>query len=468
MTATLPARPKLSPLGEQAADAALHPGAELLDEVAAWLARYLALPTQHALTVLALWAAHTHASERFYVTPRLILDSAEPGSGKTRVLELLALLCRRPKLSISTTTAALYRRIAERPLTVLLDETDAMFAPKSAPQHEDLRALLNAGYKRGATVDRCVGDGAKIKVVEFPVFAPVALAGLAGRMPATVTSRGVTLHMRRRAPHEHVDPFTEQEAANEARPLHGQLADWTTEVADELAAARPTMPAGVVDRPAENWRALLAVADAAGGAWPGRSRTACSYFVLDTDPGELSLGVRLLADLRGLYVEQDTDRMPSAEIVTALRECEESPWGDLWGKPLDVRRLARELGRYGIASKNLKLADGRVVKGYRTDGVDGLRDAWLRYLHPEKSATAATSATSQANPGSGQTPVAATSATSTTSATGEKPLTRQVAPVAPVAPNTGTAAGANDDPDMDAAEDLLRDLLGAKRIEDNP
>lgn len=187
-----------------------------------------------------------------------ILDSAEPGSGKTRVLELLALLCRNPKLSISTTTAALCRRIAQGPLTVLLDETDAIFAPKAAQQHEDLRALLNAGYKRGATVDRCVGDGAKIKVVEFPVFAPVALAGLAGRMPATITTRSVTVHMRRRAPSEHVEPLSEQEAAQEAEPLHDRLADWVTEVADELA-----------------------VADAAGGAWPARARAACSYFVLD-------------------------------------------------------------------------------------------------------------------------------------------------------------------------------------------
>ncbi|MGH3769602.1 MAG: DUF3631 domain-containing protein [Pseudonocardiaceae bacterium] len=435
MTATV-ASPKLSPAGQAVLDAMRHPGAGVLNEVAAWLARYLALPTPHALTVLVLWAAHTHASEKFYVTPRLILDSAEPASGKTRVLELLALLCHRPKLSISTTTAALYRRIAEGPLTLLLDETDAIFAPKSAPQHEDLRALLNAGYKRGATVDRCVGDGSKIKVVEFPVFAPVALAGLAGRMPATVTTRGVTLHMRRRAPSEHVDPFTEQEAEQEAKPLHVLLAEWATEVADELRAARPTMPAGVVDRPAENWRALLAVADAAGGAWPGLARAACSYFVLDTDPGELSLGIRLLADLRVLYTQRDTDRMPSAEIVTALREWEESPWGDLWGKPLDTRRLARELGRYGIASKNLKLADGRVVKGYRTDGADGLRDGWLRYL-PEKSATTATGATSQASTGSGQDTVAATNATSTTSATSENPLTSEVAEVAPVAPNTG-------------------------------
>lgn len=107
--------------------------------------------------------------------------------------------------------------------------------------------------------------------------------------------------------------------------------------------------------------------------------------------------MRLLADLWDLYAKRDTDRMTSTEIVTELRELEEAPWGDLWGKPLDPRRLARELVRYGIASKDLKQPDGRVLKGYRIDGADGLRDAWLRYL-PGKSATTATGATSQVRP----------------------------------------------------------------------
>jgi len=156
-------------------------------------------------------------------TPRLVLDSAEPGSGKTRVLELLALLCRRPKLAISTTTAALYRRLAQGPLTVLLDEVDAIFNPKNGGNYEDLRALLNAGYKRGATVDRCVGDAAKMRVQELPVFAPVALAGLAGKMPSTITSRAITIHMRRRAPGEHVMPYRERDAEQDAKPLREQL-----------------------------------------------------------------------------------------------------------------------------------------------------------------------------------------------------------------------------------------------------
>ncbi|MGV9586370.1 DUF3631 domain-containing protein [Nocardia farcinica] len=353
--------------------------AAVLDAVRELFGKYVRFPDEHCLTAVTLWAAHTWAVPAFYVTPRLVLDSPEPGSGKTRVLELLALTCRSAKLTLSTTTAALYRRIAQAdvPPTVLQDEADAVFGRSSTPQTEDLRALFNAGYKRGATVDRCEGDSKKMTVREFPVFAPVALAGIAGNMPATITTRSVTIHMRRRAPGEKVAPFRERDADAEAEPLRHALEAWADANLAELEEARPDMPAGVEDRPAEVWEALIAVADNVGGHWPEMARAACKHFVLNTDPGELSRGVRLLDDVRKAFGERDA--MHSADVVAALVADEEAPWADLYGKPIDQRRLARELKRYGVESAQIKI-DGRGAKGYRIDGPDGLIQAWERYL----------------------------------------------------------------------------------------
>jgi len=366
--------------------------AEVLDEVAAWIGRYLSVPSEHCITVLALWAAHTHATGVFYVTPRLILDSAEPESGKTRVLELLNLIVRAPIFTMNTTIAALYRRLDGEPRTILLDEADAVFAKGAAQNHEDLRALLNAGYKRGATVDRCVGDGASMAVKEFPVFAPVALAGIAGNMPATITTRAVTVHMRRRAPDEDIAEFIEEDAVGEAAPLRQALADWMGSAADsELKGSHPAMPAGVADRKAEVWRALLAIADAAGGDWPEAARRACRHFVLATDPGELSLGVRLLADLREVFGSQDV--MPTIFILEKLQAIEEAPWADMHGKPIDARRLSRMLGKYQVKPKVVRIGDS-TPRGYSREQ---LADLWHRYLDPPVSATSATSATSLAS-----------------------------------------------------------------------
>ncbi|MFF0816151.1 DUF3631 domain-containing protein [Rhodococcus sp. NPDC003318] len=365
------------------------PGAGLLDDVTAFLGWYSVYPDKHCAPTYALWIAHTHASDSFYVTPRIIFSSPEPGSGKTRDLELGALLAHNPKMTISATTAALYRRISaaadedQLPPTIFFDEVDAIFGRTTAPQTEDLRALLNAGYKRGATVDRCEGDSKNMKVREFPVFAPVALAGLAGNMPATITTRSVTIHKRKRAPGEKVHPFRERDAAAQAAPIQADLAEWVGSIADELAEARPEMPRGVEDRPAEVWEALLAIADAAGGHWPGTARSACRHFVVDAEPPELSIGVQLLADCRRVFGGRD--RVKTEELVLSLRDLEESPWKDLHGKQIDARTLARLLKPYGIRSKTQKMPDGTPAKGYAATGATGFHDAWTRYLPADPS-----------------------------------------------------------------------------------
>jgi Protein of unknown function (DUF3631) len=384
-------------------------GHEVLDEVCAFLRRFSVFPSQHCAPMLTLWYAHTHAAEHFYVTPRLILDSVEPGSGKTRVLEVAQHLVRAPEMTISATTAALFRMVGEGPITILFDEVDAVFNTKNGGNYEDLRAMLNAGYKRSATIARCVGDAKTMKVQRFPVYAPAALAGIASAMPATITTRAITIHMRRRAPNEHVEPFKERAVQRHAAPLRDTLAAWIDRAAHRLADAVPEMPDGVTDRAAEIWEPLITIADEAGGHWPATARTACTHFVTTAATTPASLGIRLLADLRALFTTRDTDRIPTTDILTALTDMDEAPWAELQGKPLDARRLGRLLGKYGVHSKDLRQPGGSVAKGYRTHGDDGLADAWNRYLPP--AATAATCATPQVSPVADGAAVADTSAT---------------------------------------------------------
>lgn len=426
---------------------------ELLNEIHRKVTKYVTFPAEHHSVVVALWIVHTWVIGAFYVTPRLILDSAEPGSGKTRVLELLALLCRSAKLTLNTTTAALYRRIAAAadeglpPPTVLQDEADAIFGKTATPQAEDLRALFNSGYRSGATVDRCEGDAKNMKVKEYPVFAPVALAGLAGRMPDTIRTRGVTLHMRRRRPDQKVADFRERDALAEIAPIRQQLQEWAEENEEALAAARPVMPAGVIDRSAEIWEPLLAIADLAGDDWSAQARAACTYFVVDSaaDDEKLSLGQRLLRDIKALLEVENTNAMWSAEIISKLTSDPESEWRDLWGKTLDQRRLAKELGKYGVKSKDIRIGLAK-NKGYAIDGPTGLGQAWQHWLSPSVSATSATSETLQviASRTVADTELSATSATQARHSftPPEQALFENVADVADVADTDGTSASA--------------------------
>ncbi|MEU9701968.1 DUF3631 domain-containing protein [Streptomyces sp. NPDC047981] len=376
-------------------------GAALLAEVERFHRRFNVFPREAAYVAVALWDAHAHLLDAFDSTPRLAFLSPEPGSGKSRALEVVETLVPRPMLAVNARAAALFRSVSDpagRP-TILFDEIDTVFGPK-AGDNEELRGFLNAGHRRSGVTYRCIGDGGNQTVVEFPSYTAVAVAGL-GYLPDTITTRSVIIRMRRRARNEKVEPFRARLHEAEGNKLRDRLAQWADQVREDVAGRWPEMPEGVTDRPADVWEPLIAVADAAGGTWPARARAACVELVNASradDKG--SIGVRLLTDLRD-HVMAGIDRMPTVAVLDRLCALDEAPWADMSGRPLDSRMLAKMLAEYmtsdykPIKARNIKTA-GSVLKGYYA--LD-LQDAWDRYCPPppSRAATSATSATSQVN-----------------------------------------------------------------------
>src|SRR5262249_41490962 len=150
----------------------------------------------------------------------------------------------------------------------------------------------------------------------------------------------------------------------------------------ELQEAWPAMPEGLTDRPADCWEPLLAVADVAGGEWPERARRAALKLNDERRKADPALGGRLLADIPRVLGWRD--RLTTADLLEVLVGREESPWGELRGKPLDSRGLARRLKPFGIGPKVIRLGN-ETPRGYeRSDFVD----AWKRYLPPASGNTA--------------------------------------------------------------------------------
>jgi hypothetical protein len=359
-------------------------GAALLDEVEAFHRRFNVFPTDAAFVAVTLWDAHAHLLDCFDSTPRLAFLSPEPGSGKTRALEIVETLVPQPMTAVNASAAALFRSVSSgngKP-TILFDEIDTVFGPK-AGDNEELRGFLNAGHRRTGVTYRCIGDGGNQTVQAFPSYCAVAMAGL-GSLPDTILSRSVIIRMRRRARNERVEPFRARVHEAEGHKLRDRLTAWAEQVRDAVMGAWPVMPEGVTDRPADVWEPLLAIADAAGGDWPERARAACVMLVTASKANDKgSLGVRLLTDLRD-HVMVGIDRLPTIAILDRLNALDDAPWADLNGKPLDSRRLSRMLAEYmtadnePITSRNIKSA-GSVLKGYyATD----LHDAWQRYCPP--------------------------------------------------------------------------------------
>src|SRR5262249_56036005 len=84
----------------------------------------------------------------------------------------------------------------------------------------------------------------------------------------------VRMARRRRAPDETIEAFRRRVHAPQGEALCRRLAGWAATILDDATKARPDMPAGVEDRNADMWEPLLAVADIAGGSWPGPPRPA--------------------------------------------------------------------------------------------------------------------------------------------------------------------------------------------------
>jgi hypothetical protein len=150
------------------------------------------------------------------------------------------------------------------------------------------------------------------------------------------------------------------------------------------------MPDGIEDRDADVWEPLLAVADAAGGRWPGLARVSAVTLVTLAKESTPSLGIRLLEDMRRVF--DKAVAMPTESILQALKELDESIWTDIKGKPLNDRGLAARLRPYGIKPKVVRIGD-QTVRGY---AAEDFYDIWLRYLRPPPngSVTSVTSATS--------------------------------------------------------------------------
>jgi hypothetical protein len=145
------------------------PQVNVLDFVLHLLELHLALTPEQRMAV-ALWALHSYIFGRYVVTPRLALISPIRGCGKTTGLILLEALTADPYRSDNVSAAAIYHTLAYREHTLLLDEGDNLGLLNNLV----LRAVFNAGHRRGGAISRFIGGRPR----RFPVYAPLAVAAI--------------------------------------------------------------------------------------------------------------------------------------------------------------------------------------------------------------------------------------------------------------------------------------------------
>ena len=340
-------------------------GAKLLDQLSGAIRRHVVM-TAHAVDMAALWVVHTYLIDVFGITPRLAITSPEMGCGKTTLLDVLAPLVWRPLPTANATPSAIFRVVEMLTPTLLIDEADTFLA-----ENGELRGILNSGHRRGGSVTRTVGDDFEPRL--FSTFSPCAIA-LIGKLPPTLADRSVPINLRRRRTDETIEPFRFDRTGH-LDQFARMAARWAADNAERVRGAEPEMPDSLFNRAADNWRPLLAIADAADGEWPERARQASRCSIPEGD--DQSSRVLLLGDIRAILTERNSDRIASADLVEALVAMEGHPWAE-WkgGKPITSNGLARMLAPFNIVPATIRTGD-RTPKGYQLAQFD---DAFARYL----------------------------------------------------------------------------------------
>jgi hypothetical protein len=356
-------------------------GAALVRDAEDFIAALCILPPSTGLP-LVLWAVATHAFAAlepiFDSFAYVQVKSPVPRCGKTRLLETIEMLAHEPLRSSNISEAALFRLAGGMRPTLLLDEMDDLNS--KSERAAALRALLNAGHRRGSLAYRCAGP-AHDEVVAFDSFCPKAIAGLGG-LPPALRDRCIVVEMQRRPPDQRPARLN-QEARQRGAALQQRAARWFRQNAADVRVIYDNLDlAFLEDREADCWSPLFAVLSIADPARLDelRSDAECLAGAKSADEESQPLSLQLLEDLRAVWPD-GADKLQSQAAVELLRQLEERPWGEM-----TKRKLSQALKRFSIRSRELRVG-GVVARGYYRDDLEA---AWARYL-PSRNATSATS-----------------------------------------------------------------------------
>jgi hypothetical protein len=142
--------------------------------------------------LLTLWTIGTYFYTLFPAYPYLALNGPK-NSGKSTVMRVLQPLAFNMITTSDPTGPSMFRLIHQTSCTVGIDEAERYHNPKD-PGMQQIRQLLNSGYKQGMPAIRVTGDD--LKPQAFDVYSPKILAAIMG-LEDILASRCIAIPMRR-------------------------------------------------------------------------------------------------------------------------------------------------------------------------------------------------------------------------------------------------------------------------------
>ena len=329
--------------------------------------------SEHVRVIISLWTPFTHVYMQFGIAPRIALVSEGPHSGKSTLRKTLKPLVYRPNREVLGTPAALARFLAQGAGTLMLDELDLL----AAEARQRLQLIWNLGHERGAEISLVIGG----RETYFNIYAPMLAAGIGRFLAPTQESRTFKLEMT---------PYTEATApernfnadfnAREHDLVYAYIHNWARTV---KLNPKPSMPAGVIRRFADNARGLLSVADACGPEWGRRARAAL-VFLLEKEKAERP-EIAMLRHGLAIFDALELDQIKSTRFNQELKRLDlpdarwtryRGPSGIEYAHPLEMHEQAFLLGQVGIESTRCRPPAGRQFRGYKRVQFE---EAWAKH-----------------------------------------------------------------------------------------
>jgi Protein of unknown function (DUF3631) len=302
--------------------------------------------------VVTLWILHTYVYDCFLHTPRLLVESHEPGCGKTALGHLVEALACNSDFGSSVSPAVFYHTLRKfQHTTFIFDEIEnsTLWAYDKV-----LLNVFDSGHRKGGVVKRII----KGEVIKFPVFAPLMMIGVREKkFPPQLLSRSISIHMERhRDGSDEIDPDDPK-----FEPVCAVLSRWAGEF---QRPEKCELPRGLVGREGvDNWRCLIEIADTLGYSATVRAVASAMH-----QPAANPV-VRLLRDIRRVFEVCAVAGLWTEDLLTALHQLPDARW-DEYG--LDEGMAPRKLDRKDLLTM-LR------TKGIRT------RDVWKRINGGERT-----------------------------------------------------------------------------------
>jgi hypothetical protein len=355
----------------------------LVDEIAAFIERFVFLSKPSLYRLAALWIIHTYFMDEFEYTGYIFAYSPEPASGKTRFLNILDLLVHNSSGILSSPTEAILFRTA-RGHTQLLDEADTWM---NTPQ---LKGVLNSGFQRGGKVARMdkQSDGG-YKAGDHQVFAPRAIAGIGPNiLPPATRTRTFQFKMLRNTADERRERFRSRQIRPITAELVSRIRNWAirnkAEVIERYGQSFPCLEK-FGDRTMDVCEPLAAILEVVY-----RDSTELDQARLDfldaiattrEEQTELIFEHRVLS---ALMAEAKPNLFPGPLVGTASELAERCRSR---GVDCDEMSVSRTLRSYGFSSKSIRLEDGS--KRRYSLSFEELSAIASRYLQSAEPASAA-------------------------------------------------------------------------------